>query len=161
MVTAFKVGPLENDFRSEMAKSKAMGTLFSPTENPTLNSDNTTENSDNPTENSDNPTENSDNPTENSDNPTKNKELSLLDRSPRASFSRPGPGTTKGGQWRTGKQVARFLKQGQTRRSSADSGPSSADSGLTQGKTGPTYADSGPTYVDSGQTVSRFSAVLP
>ena len=74
-----------NDFRSEMAKSKAMATLFSPTENQTLNSDNTTENSDNPTENSDNPTENSDNPTENSDNPTKNKELSLLDRSPRAS----------------------------------------------------------------------------
>ena len=79
-----------DDFRSEMAKSKAMGTLFSPTDNPTKNEDNTTENEDNPTENEDNPTENEDNPTENEDNPTKNKELSLLDRSPRASFSRSG-----------------------------------------------------------------------
>ena len=78
-----------------MAKSKAMGTLFSPTDNPTKNSDNTTENSDNPTENSDNPTQNEDNPTENDDNPTENEdnptkksERSSVDRSPRASFSR-------------------------------------------------------------------------
>ena len=71
-----------------MAKSKAMGTLFSPTDNPTKNEDNTTENSDNPTENSDNPTENSDNPTENGDNPTLKTERSSLDRSPRSSFSR-------------------------------------------------------------------------
>ena len=74
-----------------MAKYLAMATLFSPTDNPTKNEDNTTENEDNPTENEDNPTENEDNPTENSDNPTKNKELSLLDRSPRASGRSSSP----------------------------------------------------------------------
>ena len=97
-----------------MANSKAMATLFSPTDNPTKNEDNPTENSDNPTENSDNPTENEDNPTENEDNPTENSdnptengdnptengdnptlktERSSLDRSPRASFSRSALGS--------------------------------------------------------------------
>ena len=71
-----------------MAKSLAMATWFYPTDNPTKNEDNPTKNEDNPTENYDNPTENEDNPTQNEDNPTQNAELLLLDRSPRASFSR-------------------------------------------------------------------------
>ena len=53
--------------------------------------------------------------------------------------------TTKGGAWRTRKQVARFLKQGQT-------GPNFANSGPTRSKTGPNFADSGQNSADSAES---------
>ena len=124
-----------------MANSKAMATLFSPTDNPTKNEDN-------PTPYRADSTKNEDNPTQNEDNPTTKSKRKIFDRSPRASArsSRPRK-TTEGGAWRTRKQVARFLQQGKT-------GPNFATGGPYLRKTGPNNVNSAESSADSSSGAS-------